>query len=656
MKLWKKFNISEKSENKQDNAKEILSLKPLKFINNTKLNLDNKIFKSKKSLKSLSKSYSSSSLDLGGDETEKSKRHLKDIDKKKIKINLADKKFDDMRIISTTLSSDFFGNKKRNMRISNMKTMYPTLPNNKIKNKTFNIKLKKIQKKKSPPNYNSNSILNRWTDDINKLFTQSLKKAKKEMVQILRSHKLRSIQKKFKTRNITNFNKVTNENNNEMINSINTFKTKSGQNNDLEISTPLNNIYNTYANYSRQKENTNSEHNTKSNVSSKSNNKNENDENKNNNNNNFNINNNKENEKNYQRKINYRNYIKDENILNTKWKKKLGILNLEIKYGGSLLSDLGFQYSTIRDEINLISDGIHYFKISLFGKEDLLNAFNNKDLYSQIHINKTLEETCALLSLIPKIILKEYYMYCDKFISFPEPKREFLYSRVINNEMDCFKENIILLYKISSFIKATFEVYIQLVNQVDEEMIISKNDFEILKAIFEKCRYYVGNLINFANNMLKDYNFDKKLIKRGKPILNNIKERLKDERKLSIDDLNFYRKSENKKEEKNKYFMPRRLKKDYLNIISNNLNLQNDEYFQKIIRIRNALDNSEIKTFTDDMRLKKLGLNVGKPMALIFSPLMTRMLKYIKKDYREKIIALRSTEKFFPVKKDEEYK
>jgi len=654
MKLWKKFNISEKSENKQDSTKEILSLKPLKFINNTKLNLDDKIFKSKKSLKSLSKSYSSSSLDLGGDETEKSKRHLKDIDKKKIKINLADKKFDDMRIISTTLSSDFFGNKKRNMRISNMKTMYPTLPNNKIKNKTFNIKLKKIQKKKSPPNYNSNSILNRWTDDINKLFTQSLKKAKKEMVQILRSHKLRSIQKKFKTRNITNFNKVTNENNNEMINSINTFKTKSGQNNDLEISTPLNNIYNTYANYSRQKENTNSEHNTKSNVSSKSNNKNENDENKKNNNNN--INNNKENEKNYQRKINYRNYIKDENILNTKWKKKLGILNLEIKYGGSLLSDLGFQYSTIRDEINLISDGIHYFKISLFGKEDLLNAFNNKDLYSQIHINKTLEETCALLSLIPKIILKEYYMYCDKFISFPEPKREFLYSRVINNEMDCFKENIILLYKISSFIKATFEVYIQLVNQVDEEMIISKNDFEILKAIFEKCRYYVGNLINFANNMLKDYNFDKKLIKRGKPILNNIKERLKDERKLSIDDLNFYRKSENKKEEKNKYFMPRRLKKDYLNIISNNLNLQNDEYFQKIIRIRKALDNSEIKTFTDDMRLKKLGLNVGKPMALIFSPLMTRMLKYIKKDYREKIIALRSTEKFFPVKKDEEYK
>ena len=88
--------------------------------------------------------------------------------------------------------------------------------------------------------------------------------------------------------------------------------------------------------------------------------------------------------------------------------------------------------------------------------------------------------------------------------------------------------------------------------------------------------------------------------------------------------------------------------------MKNNLNLQDDEYFQKIIRVKKALDTSEIKHFTDQIRLKKLGLNVGKPMALIFSPLMTKMLKYIKKDSREKIIALRSTEKFFPVKEGEE--
>ena len=82
--------------------------------------------------------------------------------------------------------------------------------------------------------------------------------------------------------------------------------------------------------------------------------------------------------------------------------------------------------------------------------------------------------------------------------------------------------------------------------------------------------------------------------------------------------------------------------------MTNNFNLQNDEYFQKLIRVKKALDNKEINNFTNDIRFKKLGLSVGKPMALIFSPLMTKMMKYIKKDSREKIIALRSTEKFFP--------
>ena len=88
--------------------------------------------------------------------------------------------------------------------------------------------------------------------------------------------------------------------------------------------------------------------------------------------------------------------------------------------------------------------------------------------------------------------------------------------------------------------------------------------------------------------------------------------------------------------------------------MATNLNFQNDEYFQKVIRVKKSLDNSEINNFTDAKRLQKLGLNVGKPMALIFSPLMTKMMKYIKKDYREKIIALRSTEKFFPSKEDED--
>ena len=639
MKLWKKFLNEKKVISRQDNMKEIVSFKSTKLIQNSKLNKNiknKKPIETKKSLKSFSKSFSSSSSDFDLESATKPKKNLdKDLKGKTLQINLADKKFNQMKLLTTTLSSDILNNNKNK---NNIKTIYPTIPNSKSRKKNFLIKFKK--KANSPSTYNNNSLLNKWTENINKLFSKSLKKTRKEMIQILKKHKILNIKKHFKTRNLTTINKDAEENNKET-------------NNNAEISSPLKNTYsyNMPLNYLSSEQYSQQS----SNITSRSVNRFE----YNRTNNNYYNGNNRGYNRNYQRKINYRNYMKEENILNPNWKKKLGILNTDIKYGTDLLSSLDFQFCTIRDEINLISDSVHYFKISLFGKEDLLPSFYNKDLFTQISMNKTLEETCALLSLIPKIILKEYYIYVDKFISLADPHREFYFTRITNNEIECFNENVKILYKVVNFIKASFEVYIQLVNQVDEEMLIVKNEFEVLKVIFEKSRYYIGNLTNFANNMLKDYNFDKKLIQKGKPILDEIKERLREE-KRSIYDLNFYsnKKTEKDKNQKNRNYIPRRFRKGNLNVMKNNLNLQDDEYFQKIIRVKKALDTSEIKHFTDQIRLKKLGLSVGKPMALIFSPLMTKMLKYIKKDSREKIIALRSTEKFFPVKEgeEEEYK
>ena len=632
MKLWKKFLNEKKVISRQDNMKDIVSFKSTRLIQNQKLNKNKKQIESKKSLKSFSKSFSSSSSEFDLESATKPKNNLdKDLKGKTIQIDLADKKFNQMKLLTTTLSSDILNKNKKN----NIKTIYPTIPNSKSRKKNFLIKLKK--KANSPSNYNNNSLLNKWTDNINKLFSKSLKKTRKEMIQILKKHKILNIKKHFKTRNITTINKDQEENNKDT-------------NNNIEVSSPLKNTYsyNMPLNYLSSEQYSQQS----SNITSRSVNKFE-----YNRNNNYYSNNKGYGyyDRNYQRKINYRIYMEEENILNTNWKKKLGILNTDIKYSTDLLSSLDFQFCTIRDEINLISDSVHYFKISLFGKEDLFPSFYNKDLFTQITINKTLEETSALLSLIPKIILKDYYIYIDKFISLSDPYREFYFTRIINNEMECFNENVKILYKVVNFIKASFEVYIQLVNQVDEEMLIVKNEFEVLKTIFEKSRYYIGNLTNFANNMLKDYNFDKKLIQKGKPILDEIKERLREENR-SIYDWNYYRskKTEKEKDSKNRNYIPRRLRKGNLNVMKNNLNLQDDEYFQKIIRVKKALDTSEIKHFTDQIRLKKLGLNVGKPMALIFSPLMTKMLKYIKKDSREKIIALRSTEKFFPVKEGEE--
>ena len=64
LKLLKKLSNEEKGRNRQDNTKVTFSLKPTKLIDNFNLDLDKKEFQTKKSLKSLTKSNSSSSLEM----------------------------------------------------------------------------------------------------------------------------------------------------------------------------------------------------------------------------------------------------------------------------------------------------------------------------------------------------------------------------------------------------------------------------------------------------------------------------------------------------------------------------------------------------------------------------------------------------------------
>ena len=321
MKLWKKFLNEKKVISRQDNMKDIVSFKSTRLIQNQKLNKNKKQIESKKSLKSFSKSFSSSSSEFDLESATKPKNNLdKDLKGKTIQIDLADKKFNQMKLLTTTLSSDILNKNKKN----NIKTIYPTIPNSKSRKKNFLIKLKK--KANSPSNYNNNSLLNKWTDNINKLFSKSLKKTRKEMIQILKKHKILNIKKHFKTRNITTINKDQEENNKDT-------------NNNIEVSSPLKNTYsyNIPLNYLSSEQYSQQS----SGITSRSVNKFE-----YNRNNNYYSNNKGYGyyDRNYQRKINYRIYMKEENILNTNWKKKLGILNTDIKYSTDLLSSLDFNF------------------------------------------------------------------------------------------------------------------------------------------------------------------------------------------------------------------------------------------------------------------------------------------------------------------------
>ena len=133
-------------------------------------------------------------------------------------------------------------------------------------------------------------------------------------------------------------------------------------------------------------------------------------------------------------------------------------------------------------------------------------------IQKQIKTNKLLEESCALLHYIPKIILKEYYSYTDKFISVEDPSAEMFAKKIVYNEFETFQENLKYIYKISNFIKCCGEVYFLLIIQVENEMAISSQNFLILHKILKRVRFFVINLTNICKNILMNYCFDKYVI------------------------------------------------------------------------------------------------------------------------------------------------
>ena len=375
----------------------------------------------------------------------------------------------------------------------------------------------------------------------------------------------------------------------------------------------------------------------------------------------------------HKRKRNFRLYMDEKRILEKKWKTKLEMSGTKVKYNPLLLNDIHFQSGIIKDELCLLLEDIQHFRLTFFDDQDLYSAFKNKEISYQIKLNKLIEETCALLHLIPKIILKEYYNYTDKFISISDPSREFFAKKIVYNEAECFQDNLKNLYRILNFVKCCNEVYSQLIEQVEDEMIITLQNFQLIRRLLEKLRHYMIHLTNVCKNILKDYIFDKHIIEKFKismkkskeaikAKIKNQKEKPKTNEKIDndfseynednkntlyfFDDNRRDSNNEEEKEEDNNEIINRKLSKYF----------KNEENFlnQKLTRITKALESNnslnEIETHKghDGFKEKqaKIAMGGSGPMALINSKLMSKMLKYIKKDYKQKIISLRTSERY----------
>ena len=439
--------------------------------------------------------------------------------------------------------------------------------------------------------------------------------------------------------------------------------------------------------------------------------------------------------KNYKRRRNLRQYIDEKKFMDKDWNSKIGIAKSNIEYNPFISNDVKFQSGLIKDELCLLLDDIQYFRITLSSKNDLFSSFKNMTIQKQVQTNKLLEESCALLHYIPKIILKEYYFSTDKFISIEDPSREMFAKKVVYNESETFQDNLKYIYKISNYIKCCGEVYFQLIIQVEGEMAISSQNFIILHKILKRVRFLIINLTNICKNILINYCFDKyviinkfkKVIKQNKAYIKRImtetqepkviqkkfKIKKKPRIKITLNDIS--KKGKRRETDINKY-IPEQEKnleeyknKEKMKNITKTFGDKKNVLIDKMSRISKALElniynkeeinkkreiekNENIKPITcinkrhKDKKLKYIDKDVREkrtriskaeelkidnkeeikkervlekneninPMACINSRLMAKMLHYIDKDVREKIISLRTCERHLNYKNDDD--
>ena len=559
-----------------------------------------------------------------------------DFPEKKRKENLKNK-----LITQTKYLNIFNSNKKNNNTSNNRKINF--FQENKLNN---NINILSQQSKKlkfyahtpGKKNLNEISILQKINKDIKTYFLNCLENSKNDIKKNLA--KLKKLNKTFnhtdksktpKSRFITRHNSAISQKSHKSLSSIST-KTKEN-NNNIE-----NKILRTR--YSAQL---------------------------------FKIN------KNYRRKRNLRLYIDEKKFLDKDWNSKIGIVKSNIEYNPLISNDVKFQSGLIKDELCLLLDDIQYFRISFCANNDLFSSFKNMHIQKQIKTNKLLEESCALLHYIPKIILKEYYSYTDKFISVEDPSAEMFAKKIVYNEFETFQENLKYIYKISNFIKCCGEVYFLLIIQVENEMAISSQNFLILHKILKRVRFFVINLTNICKNILMNYCFDKyviinkfkKVVKQNKAYIkrimtesqipkvvpNQIKikkkprirlilnDQLKKNKGTDISNRYIVESEKDAEEKKNKEKMKNITKKFGEN--KKNILLDKMSRISKALEL-NIYNIEEIKKERITEKNNKI-----KPMACINSNLMSKMLNYIDKDMREKIISLRTCERHLNYKNED---
>ena len=295
------------------------------------------------------------------------------------------------------------------------------------------------------------------------------------------------------------------------------------------------------------------------------------------------------------------------------WKTTNG---LTINVGGmvphsKLEGDIEYQKKLLNDQFKLLIDNIQYYKMSITSKDNYIEAFKCLSLKNKINYNKSLEEACGLLLLLPQLILVEFFKYIEKFENMNIPDKHKFKDKYIFDEVSCLYYNNNLLSEVCEYFQSCFEVYLILVKEVDDIALQPKKFLNVLSA-FEKTRFDISYACNIAENAMLNYNKDINIINR----LNRI-----DLIKNNINKKGFNNKMRGYNSFKKNSDRQRKLRIDAC------INNKEDKYNK----------NNDFMLFTKTNKLA----NKKKFNSIINSDLMTKILKHCKKDIKYEIMTQR---------------
>ena len=249
------------------------------------------------------------------------------------------------------------------------------------------------------------------------------------------------------------------------------------------------------------------------------------------------------------------------------WKSKTG---LTVSVGSlcstsPMINDVEYQSRSFRDQVKLLEENIQHYKMSITTKKNYIESFCSLSLISKMEYNKALEETIGILLLLPQLILVDFYKFIQRFGNISIPNKEKFEDQYVFDEVENLFYNNNLLTEVLEFFRNCFEVYLLLINEVDE-MNLKPQNFNNIMTSFEKARYNICYVSNSSENALANYNkdlisinrFNKNLGIKDNSVTQNVYDKMMNQfifkknaerqRKIRIDDCLNYKKDEEENE------------------------------------------------------------------------------------------------------------